>query len=111
MGVIARRLLQLVVVVILSTLFAFSLLRLFPGDAADAVIPNGTPAQKAQFRHDTGLDRPFLSQYLTWLGNFAHGDFGRDYQTNTPVSQKLEAALPVSLQLMLYAQLIALVVA
>src|SRR5215510_5787747 len=108
MGTILRRLLQLLVVLILSTLFAFSLLRLFPGDAADAVIPFGTPQQKAQFRADNGLDKPFFEQYATWLGNILQGDFGKDYQSNTPVADKLEAALPVSLQLMLYAQLIAL---
>ena len=73
MGTIARRLLQLVVVVILSTLFAFALLRLFPGDAADAVLPYGTAAQKAQFRADNGLDKPFFEQYATWLGNLAAG--------------------------------------
>jgi peptide/nickel transport system permease protein len=111
MGLIARRLIQLVVVVILSTLFAFALLRLFPGDAADAVIPYGTRAQKEKFREDTGLDKPFFEQYATWLGNLAQGDFGKDYQSNTPVSQKLETALPASLQLMLYAQILALVVA
>jgi len=111
MAMIARRLAQLVVVVVLSTLFAFSLLRLFPGDAADAVIPYGTKAQKAQFRADTGLDKPFFEQYTTWLGNLVQGDFGKDYQSNTPVSQKLEHALPASLQLMLYAQILALLVA
>ncbi|MET0276044.1 MAG: ABC transporter permease [Acidimicrobiia bacterium] len=111
MGAIARRLAQLVVVVILSTLFAFSLLRLFPGDVADAVVPFGTPAQKQQFREDNGLDKPFFEQYATWLGNLAQGDLGKDYQSNTPVVDKLEAALPVSLQLMLYAQFIALLFA
>jgi len=111
MKTVARRLLQLVVVVLLSTLFAFSLLRLFPGDVADATIPYGTPAQKAQFRADNGLDKPFLEQYGTWLGNLLQGDFGKDYQSNTQVSDKLAAALPVSLQLMIYAQLLALAVA
>jgi peptide/nickel transport system permease protein len=111
MGTIARRLVQLVVVVVLSTLFAFALLRLFPGDAADAVLPYGTKAQKAQFRADNGLDKPFFEQYATWLGNLVQGDFGKDYQSNTPVADKLQTALPVSLQLMLYAQILALVVA
>jgi peptide/nickel transport system permease protein len=107
----ARRLVQLVVVLLLSTLFAFALLRLFPGDAADAVLPFGTAAQKAQFRAENGLDRPFFEQYGSWLGNLVPGDFGRDYQSNTAVSDKLAAALPVSLQLMLYAQILALAVA
>ncbi len=60
-------------VVILSTLFAFSLLRLFPGDVADAVLPYGTAAQKAQFRAENGLDKPFFEQYATWLGNLRAG--------------------------------------
>ena len=71
----------------------------------------GTKAQKAQFRADNGLDKPFLEQYATWFGNLVQGDFGKDYQSNTPVADKLQNALPVSLQLMLYAQIMALVVA
>src|SRR5580765_7682155 len=111
MGTIARRLLQLVVVVVLSTLFAFALLRWFPGDVADAVMPLGTKEQKAQFRADNGLDKPFFEQYGTWLGNLLQGDLGKDYQSNVSVADKLQTALPVSLQLMLYAQILALVVA
>ena len=112
MPMFARRLVQLVVVVVLATLFTFSLLRLFPGDIADAVLPFGTPAQKAQFREDNGLDKPFLQQYVHWLDRIVlHFDLGKDYQSNREVSDKLEAALPVSLELMLYAQVIALVVA
>jgi peptide/nickel transport system permease protein len=108
---IARRLLQLVLVVVLSTLFAFALLRAFPGDIADAVLPTGTEQQKQRFREENGFDRPFFEQYFTWLGNLAQGDFGKDYQSNIPVADKLEKALPVSLQLMLYAQILALLVA
>ena len=111
MVIVGRRLLQLVVVVVLATLFTFSLLRLFPGDIADAVLPLGTKQQKEQFREDNGLDKPFFEQYATWLGNLVQGDLGKDYQSNTPVADKVEAALPVSLQLMLYAQIIALVIA
>jgi peptide/nickel transport system permease protein len=111
MGGIARRLVQLVVVLLLSTLFAFALLRMFPGDVTDAVLPYGTAAQKAQFRADNGLDKPFFEQYGSWLGDLVQGDFGTDYQSNTAVSDKLSAALPVSIQLMLYAQILALAVA
>ncbi len=111
MRTMARRLVQLVVVVILATLFTFSLLRLFPGDVADAVIPTATPQQKQQFRKDNGLDKPFFEQYATWLGNLLQGDLGKDYQTNVDVSTKLETAIPASIQLMLYAQIIALLVA
>jgi peptide/nickel transport system permease protein len=108
MRTMARRLVQLVVVVILATLFTFSLLRLFPGDVADAVIPTATQQQKQQFREDNGLDKPFFEQYATWLGNLLQGDLGKDYQSNVAVTTKLETAIPVSIQLMLYAQILAL---
>jgi peptide/nickel transport system permease protein len=111
MRTIARRLLQLVLVLVLSTLFAFALLRLFPGDIADAVIPTATPRAKQEFRHENGFDRPFFEQYFTWLGNFLTLDLGKDYQSNLPVSEKLQHAAPVSIQLMLYAQILALLVA
>ena len=96
-----------------STLFAFSLLRLFPGDVADAVHPvRHRRRRRQQFREDNGLDKPFFEQYATWLGNLVQGDLGKDYQSERRrSSDKLETALPVSLQLMLYAQIIALVVA
>ncbi len=45
------------------------------------------------------------------MGNLSHGDFGKDYANNLEVSDKIRNALPVSLQLMLYAQLLAIVVA
>ncbi len=73
--------------------------------------PTARPTQKAQFRKDNGLDKPFFEQYVTWLGNLAQGDLGKDYQSNIPVSDKLATALPVSIELMLYAQIIALAVA
>jgi peptide/nickel transport system permease protein len=111
MRALGKRGLQLVVVVVLSTMFAFSLLRLFPGDAADAALPFGTQQQRAQFRRDNGLDKPFFEQYGTWFWNMLHGDFGRDYQNHIEVADKVEHALPVSLQLMLYAQLLSLAVA
>ncbi len=108
---IARRVAQLFLVLVLSTLFAFALLRLFPGDIADAVLPTATPQAKQEFRHENGFDRPFVEQYFTWLGNFLTGDLGKDYQSNTAVVDKLQVAVPTSLQLMLYAQIIALLVA
>ena len=51
MRVFARRLVQLVVVVVLVTLFTFCLLRLLPGSADEDVIPFGTPAQRAAAQH------------------------------------------------------------
>jgi peptide/nickel transport system permease protein len=45
------------------------------------------------------LDRPFLVQYVTWLGHALTGDLGRSYFTTIPVSTSIAGALPVDLQL------------
>lgn len=111
MQLILRRLVQLVVVLLIVSFFAFCLVRILPGDPVKTIIPFGTDQQRAQLRKDLGLDKPFLTQYVDYLGNVLHGDFGHQYSTNTPVSDLIKQSLPVSLELIIYAQLIALAIA
>ena len=118
---IAKRFLQLAVVLLLVTFFTFSLVRLLPGDPTETIIPFGTDQQRAALAQDLGLDKPFLQQYVNYLGipvlksdgttGLLQGDLGRVYSTNQPVSDLLEQSLPVSLQLVLYAQVLALLLA
>lgn len=104
---------RLVVVLLLVTFGTFLLIRLFPGDPVKKMIPYGTnvAAQRAQLRKDIGLDKPLLTQYGAWVAGLARGDFGRIYPSRTPVSEVLRSAAPVTLQLILYAQVVALLVA
>jgi len=118
---IGRRFLQLAVVLLLVTFFTFSLVRLLPGDPAKTIIPFGTDQQRAQLTKDLGLDKPFLQQYVNYLGvpviksdgttGLLQGNLGRLYATNQPVTESLKQSLPISLQLVLYAQVLALVIA
>ena len=89
------------------------LVRLLPGDPVKKIIPYGTDvkAQRAQLRKEIGLDQPLPQQYASWLGDLLHGDFGKIYPSRTPVSDVLASAAPVTLQLILYAQVLALLVA
>uniref|UniRef100_UPI0025DD8A93 ABC transporter permease n=1 Tax=Sphingomonas sp. TaxID=28214 RepID=UPI0025DD8A93 len=54
--------------------------------------------------------RPLPVRYLEWLGNLLHGDLGRSYITNQPVMGTILHRLPVSLELILLAQIIALLI-
>jgi len=118
---IARRFLQLLVVLLLVTFFTFSLVRLLPGDPTETIIPFGTDQQRAQLSKDLGLDKPFLQQYVNYLGvpvlksegtsGLLQGELGRKYATNQPVSDLLNQSLPISLQLVIYAQFLALAIA
>lgn len=70
---------------------------------------DATSEQIAQFEHAHGLDRPFLSQYAAWLGDVMRGDFGKSFVTGRDVAAEIANALPVTLAIVLFAFLIALV--
>ncbi|HEX6422758.1 MAG TPA: ABC transporter permease [Acidimicrobiales bacterium] len=119
---LTKRALGLCLVLFLVTLFTALLLSMVPGDPVDTLVPlaesEQADAMKAQVREDLGLDQPLHQRYLSWLGDFVTGDergehFGDYYRVSgrDPVSGRLAEALPISLQLMLYAQVLALAVA
>lgn len=108
-----RRLARLVVVVILVTMFTAFLTSLVPGDPVNAIAPFSSPQQQAVLRADLNLDDPLPVRYVRWLRGAATGDLGNYYEVSSsrPVSDTVGAALPVSLLLILYAQVLALLVA
>ena len=113
MRLITGKLVRLVAVLFIVTFGTFMLVRLLPGDPVKKMIPFGTNlrAQRAQLRKEIGLDKPAVQQYGSWLGGFMTGDFGKVYPSRTPVSEVLASAAPVTLLLILYAQVLALLVA
>jgi peptide/nickel transport system permease protein len=111
--IVLRRLAQLVFVLLLVTLFSAGLLSLLPGDPVTTMVPFGSEEQRDAIREELNLDEGFLQQYAYWLQDFVTGDLGNYYDVSSerPVWDRVKNALPVSLQLMVYAQLIALAVA
>jgi peptide/nickel transport system permease protein len=105
---IAKRVLQLVIVLLFVTMFTFLLIRLLPGDPTTTIIPFGTDAQRAALRQDLGLNKPLPEQYWNYLTGLLQGDLGKQYNSGRPVADLVSQSLPVSLQLMIYAQFIAL---
>jgi peptide/nickel transport system permease protein len=110
---ILRRLAHLVVVLFFVTLFVATLTSLLPGDPVDAIAGFASPEQKEALREDLQLDDPVYVQYGRWVGNFVTGDLGNYYSVTggRPVMDRVRDALPVSLQLMVEAQILALVIA
>jgi peptide/nickel transport system permease protein len=105
------KLLRLIVVVIVVTFLTFWLSKLAPGDPVSKIKPFAQPAERAQITAELGLNDSFLSQYTTWLGNFVTGDFGKLYDSGLAVRTVVDERLPVSLELMIYAQLLSLIIA
>lgn len=88
----------------------FFILRLVPGDPADAVLGvNATPPLVAHVRAQLGLDHPIYVQYLRWVGGALHGDLGFDYFSSEPITRILADRLPVTIELAILALLIAIV--
>jgi peptide/nickel transport system permease protein len=111
LGFVARRLLYLVPVLVAVSLLTFLIASLLPGDLAYTILGDqATPEKVAALRHDMGLDQPIWWRYLSWLGNVLQGDFGRSFRTGQTVLQAVAERLPVSLELMLLAQLGALTI-
>lgn len=107
-----RRAGHLLSVLALLSVASFSLLELLPGNVVDAMLgDNARPEEIAQLQHALGLDQPLHRRFLGWLGNALQGDLGRSPLSGEPVSAAIAQRLPVSLQLMLLAQALALSIA
>ena len=113
MPMILRRLVHLLVVLFCVTLFVALLTSMLPGDPVDAIAGFASQEQKDALRADLGLDDPVPVQYGRWISDFVRGDLGGYYTVTgeRPVMDRVRDSLPVSLQLMVYAQVLALVVA
>src|SRR5438128_11321471 len=108
---VARRLLYLVPVLIAVSLLTFSISSLLPGDLAYTILADqATPENLAALRRDMGLDQPIWWRYFGWLGNVMQGDFGRSFRTGQTVLQAVAERLPVSIELMLLAEIMGLAV-
>jgi peptide/nickel transport system permease protein len=112
-GAVARRVVRLVAVLFLVTLGTFMLMQLAPENPAVAQLgTHATPAEIAAIDHQLGLDRPIITQYRQWLGRAVRGDLGRSFLSPfPPVAKSIGEALPISLELALLGEVIALLIA
>ncbi len=100
LGRIASSLLTLLLV----SLLIFLVLEVLPGDVATRVLGrDATPESVAVLRERLNLDDPAYLRYLTWLGNFVSGDFGRSLISGRPVIEILGPRIFNTLLLAAYA--------
>jgi peptide/nickel transport system permease protein len=108
---IGQRLLYLVPVLLAVSLLTFLIASLLPGDLAYVVLGDqATPEKVEALRRDMGLDQPIWWRYLSWLGHVLQGDFGRSFRTGQTVMQAMLERLPVSIELMVLAEIIGLAI-
>jgi peptide/nickel transport system permease protein len=102
------RLAESVVTFVLVTIVVFIGVRALPGDPARALAgEESDPATVEAVRHSFGLDQPIPVQYVKYVGNALHGDLGTSSRTGLPVASSIGHAIPVTLQLSVFAITIA----
>lgn len=99
---ILKRILIMIPVLLLVTIFCFGIVQLAPGDPADLYAdPNATVEQIALTREKLGLDQPVPVQYVKWLGNTLQGDLGFSFNSRLAVTKILTPKIVSTLQLLL----------
>lgn len=109
-GYILRRLLAMIPVLILLSVFVFLLVRLVPGDPATIILGQRATAENvAKLRESLKLNEPYPIQYVAFLGNLLQGDFGESMRRREPVLEILINRVPVTLFLAGYAVLLSVI--
>ncbi len=107
---LVRRAIALVPTLFVVTVAVFALRVLIPGGPAQAILgTNATPQAIGVLNRQLGLDRPIVSQYLSWIGGVFQGHFGVSYASRQPVSTVIAQRLNPTLELVFGSLIVALV--
>jgi peptide/nickel transport system permease protein len=101
---IIRRLLQALVTLFIVSLLIFLGMRFLPGDPilmymGQDTITHMSIEQVEAIRHQFGLDKPLVSQYVSWIYGVIRGDFGVSIAYREPVIDLMLKRLPISIHL------------
>lgn len=108
---IVRRLIAGVVLILVISVLAFSLLYLDSANIARRILgQNATAELVAQKTAELGLDRPLVAQYLDWLTSAITGDFGRSWFNGQLVSVSITGRLSVTLSLVIGTTIVSAIV-
>jgi peptide/nickel transport system permease protein len=112
-GYILRRIAFAIPTLFLVSIGIFLMVRLLPGDIIDILFGGDQTASeevKQQAREQLGLNGSYLEQYWRWISGVVQGDFGFSLRNTEPVSNIVGDALVVTLELVILALLIALLI-
>jgi ABC-type dipeptide/oligopeptide/nickel transport system permease component len=108
---VARRILQMLPVLLGVSIFVFVGMHIIPGDVATLLLGDkATPQELERLQHELGLDQPVYVQYYRWLAKAVQGDFGISLRTRQPAWREVWWALPMTIELSIIALAFAVVV-
>jgi peptide/nickel transport system permease protein len=92
---------------VVVSVVVFAGTEILPGDAATAILGrDATPSAVTQMRHELGLDKPVVQQYVSWIGGLLHGDLGTSLTSGLPVSDLIGSRVVNTLILAAVASLV-----
>jgi peptide/nickel transport system permease protein len=107
-----KRLLTLIPIILGLTFVVFMIMALSPGDPTTTILGNDyTVEAGVQLRHELGLDKPLVVQYVNYIARLLQGDFGKSYVSREPVMDQIAARFPSTLKIMVASMLLALPIA
>jgi peptide/nickel transport system permease protein len=109
---LARRIAQSCALLLLVSMIGFAILHLAPGGPLSQFAATGdmTQGDLDRIAKEMGLDRPIPVQYLEWLWRLVQGDWGTSYRDKQPVVHVIASHLGATLELMLSATLLAMII-
>lgn len=109
---VARRLLQMVPVVLGVTILVFFMIHLVPGDPARTMLGvHASPERVALLHKQWGLDKSLLVQYKLFMSRLIHGDLGDSLFYHVPARELIIDRLPVTLWLIGYGTTLSILIA
>lgn len=110
---ILRRLLMAIPVLIIVSILIFGGVRVIPGDVCRLVLqtPEVTEEQCRTVEQRLGLDKPAVTQYLTWASRIVRGDFGTSMISRRNVWQEIRSRMYVTVELAILAAGFAVILA
>jgi len=99
--IIARRILQAIMVLLLVALVSFIIFRFVGNPVENLMGQEATMAQRAALEEALGLNDPIFIQYFEFLWRAINFDFGNSYRGALPVSELIISRLPATIELAL----------
>ncbi|MGG2056534.1 ABC transporter permease [Lysinibacillus pakistanensis] len=106
-----RRFLQLIPVLLGMTFIVFMLIRAIPGNPAQVILGQQATKEAVEaLNASLGLDKPWYTQYFSYLSGIFQGDLGVSLRTKLPVSEEIFPYLAATAELALFAMIIAIII-
>jgi len=107
-----KKLFRLIVVILTVTAITFLMVNFLPGDIAITTAGFGASLEDVEaIREDLGLNKNVVLRYTFWLFDAVQGRLGQSFLTDEPVLEAISQRLPVTIELMIISQMLALMLA